>query len=191
MSKTINPDKIFAIDANGTSVAFSVYSNNQLLSHGKISFDSGSLFERIGDAVIRTKAIIDSVGMIDAVVIEQSVYMNSPKTLIDLSMIQGAIIGGATLAGVDQFYTVPPITWQTYLGNKKLTKDEQLLIRSKNPGKSTAWYKNYERNLRKERTIKLLEIIYDKKIEDNDVADACGIGHWAVNNWDKAIGVDK
>ena len=26
-----------------------------------------------------------------------------------------------------------------------------------------------------------------KNITDNDVADACGIGHWAVNNLGKAI----
>ena len=26
---------------------------------------------------------------------------------------------------------------------------------------------------------------YDKTITDNDVADACGIGHWAINNWEK------
>ena len=30
-----------------------------------------------------------------------------------------------------------------------------------------------------------------EKITDNDVADACGIGHWALKNWGKAIGVDK
>ena len=30
-----------------------------------------------------------------------------------------------------------------------------------------------------------------RTITDNDVADACGIGHWAIKNWGKAIGVDK
>jgi hypothetical protein len=30
-----------------------------------------------------------------------------------------------------------------------------------------------------------------ENIEDNDVADACGIGHWAMYNWGKAIGIDK
>jgi hypothetical protein len=32
---------------------------------------------------------------------------------------------------------------------------------------------------------------YDKNILDNDIADAVGIGHWSINNWNKAIGVDK
>ena len=45
-----------------------------------------------------------------------------------------------------------------------------------------------KRNLRKERTIKFINIHYDRTITDNDVADACGIGHWSINNWDKAVG---
>ena len=72
-----------------------------------------------------------------------------------------------------------------------MTKEEQLLIRSHNPGKSDSWYKSYERSFRKQRTINFINLNYDRKIDDNDVADACGIGHWAMHNWNKAIGVDK
>lgn len=187
MNKIEQPGKICGIDANTTSLAFSFYAYKNLNMYGKIIFEGNNVYEKAGDACRKTKAFFEYNNMIDAIVIEQSVYMNSPKTLIDLAMIQGAIIGGARSAGIKIFGTVPPITWQNYLGNKKMTKDEQLLIRAKNPGKSLAWYKTYERNIRKERTIKLLEVIYDKKIDDNDVADACGIGHWAVNNWDKAV----
>jgi uncharacterized membrane protein len=85
---------------------------------------------------------------------------------------------------------VSPITWQNYIGNKKISKDEQLYIRSQHPGKSVSWYKTYERNLRKERTIRFVNTIYDRNITDNDVADACGIGHWAINNWSKAVGTE-
>jgi hypothetical protein len=60
-------------------------------------------------------------------------------------------------------------------------------IKTENPGKSLSWYKSFERDFRKKRTVKLLDVIYDKKIEDYDVADAAGIGHWAINNWDKAV----
>ena len=117
--------------------------------------------------------------------------MNSPKTAADLALVQGALLGAAGQAGIRIIGKVSPITWQSFIGNKKLTKEEQLIIRSKNPGKSIAWYKGYERGIRKERTIKFINLNYDKNITDNDVADACGIGHWALNNWDKAIGVDK
>ena len=121
------------------------------------------------------------------IVIEHTVFMNSPKTAADLALVQGGILGGSGLAGINTIGRVSPITWQNYLGNKKLSKEEQLQVRSANPGKSLSWYKSYERDFRKRRTIKLLEIAYDKKIDDYDVADAAGIGHWAINNWEKAI----
>ena len=81
--------------------------------------------------------------------------------------------------------TVAPITWQNYIGNKKLSKEEKLVIRNENPGKSESWLKTYERNFRKERTIKLIDINYDKVVTDNDIADAIGIGHYAINNWER------
>ena len=91
------------------------------------------------------------------------------------------------MSGISTIGRVSPITWQNYLGNKRLTKEEQLQLRSINPGKSLSWYKSYERDFRKRRTIKLLEVTYDKNIDDYDVADAAGIGHWAINNWEKAV----
>jgi len=143
------------------------------------------------DACAKTQAFFEYSGGFEAIVIEHTVFMNSPKTAADLALVQGALLGAAGLTGTKQIGTVAPITWQNYLGNKKLSKEEQLEIRLKNPGKSISWYKTFERQFRKERTMKLIEIIYDKTISDNDVADACGIGHWAINNWNKAIGVDK
>lgn len=188
MNKTISkPSNICAIDASTNSLAFSFYSYKSLQQFGKISFEGGNIYEKVADASRKTKALFNFYNLVDAIVIEQSVFMNSPKTLIDLSMIQGAILSGAAISGVNQFYTVPPITWQNYLGNKKLTKDEQFKIKQENPGKSVSWYKAYERDVRKRRTIKLIEIEYNKIVNDNDVADACGIGHYAINNWDKLI----
>lgn len=186
MNKIISqPNNICAIDASTNSLAFSLYSFKTLQNFGKITFEGGNIYEKVADASRKTKALFDFYNMVDAIIIEQSVFMNSPKTLIDLSMIQGAILSGAAIGGIDNFYTVPPITWQNYLGNKKLSKDEQFKIKQENPGKSVSWYKSYERDFRKRRTIKLIEITYNKTVNDYDAADACGIGHYAVNNWDK------
>ena len=191
MNKTDQPSHICAIDASTNSLAFAFYTYKQLTGYGKINFNGSNIYEKVQDATAKTKALFDHYNMINAIVIEHTVFMNSPKTAADLALVQGAILGGAGLSGISLIGRVSPITWQSYLGNKKLNKEEQLQIKTANPGKSLSWYKSYERDFRKRRTIKLLEIIYDKKIDDYDVADAAGIGHWAINNWEKAVKFDK
>lgn len=191
MSKTNQPSHICAIDASTNSLAFAFYTHKKLTGYGKINFEGSNIYEKVIDATAKTKALFDYYNMMKTIVIEHTVFMNSPKTAADLALVQGAILGGAGLAGITEIGRVSPITWQSYLGNKKLSKEEQLQIRAANPGKSLSWYKSYERDFRKKRTIKLLEIAYDKKIDDYDVADAAGIGHWAINNWEKAVKFDK
>lgn len=198
ISSVATPKNICAIDASTNSLAFALFSTQtgkqipkDLKSIGKITFDGNDIYSKVMDAGQKVKAFFNYYGGFEAIIIEHTVFMNSPKTAADLALVQGAIIGAAGQAGTKIVGKVSPITWQNYIGNKKISKEEQLIIRSKNPGKSVSWYKAYERNLRKERTIRFININYNKNITDNDVADACGIGHWAVNNWGKAIGVDK
>jgi hypothetical protein len=187
------PKSLCAIDASTNSLAFAIFDTQQesLGIIGKIYFEGNNTYEKVMDAGKKVKAFFDYYGGFEAIVIEHTVFMNSPKTAADLALVQGAILGAAGQSGTKVIGKVSPITWQNYIGNKKISKDEQLFIRAQNPGKSVSWYKAYERMLRKERTIKFININYDKNIDDNDVADACGIGHWAVYNWGKAIGVDK
>jgi Holliday junction resolvasome RuvABC endonuclease subunit len=187
------PKVICAIDASTNSLAFALFDTQQkaLGTVGKIKFEGNDIYEKVMDAGKKVKAFLDFYGGFEAIVIEHTVFMNSPKTAADLALVQGAILGAAGQAGTKVIGKVSPITWQNYIGNKKLTKDEQFALRAKNPGKSDSWYKTYERNFRKERTMRLIDVIYDRTIVDNDVADACGIGHWAIHNWNKAIGVDK
>jgi hypothetical protein len=72
------------------------------------------------------------------------------------------------------------------IGNKKLTKEEKLKIKQDNPGDhSFSWYKQKEREFRKERTIRWVNINFDTNIDDDDVADAVAIGWYASNNWNK------
>lgn len=189
----IMPNTLCAIDASTNSLAFALFDTKQkaLGTIGKINFEGKDTYEKVMDAGKKVKAFFDYYNGFEAIIIEHTVFMNSPKTAADLALVQGAILGAAGQSGTKIIGKVSPITWQNYIGNKKISKEEQLLIRSKNPGKSVSWYKGYERNLRKERTIKFINTIYDKMIVDNDVADACGIGHWSINNWEKAIGIKE
>lgn len=183
----VQPERICAIDASTTSLAYAVYSGKVLKEYGKINFEGNDIYAKVGDAARKTKAYFETVMKADAIVIEHTVFMNSPKTAADLALVQGALLGAAAMCGIRTVGKVSPITWQNYIGNKKISKEEKAIIVARNPGKSASWYKTFERNLRKQRTMDFVEFEYNRKIADNDVADACGIGHWAVNNWDKAI----
>jgi hypothetical protein len=187
------PKTICAIDASTNSLAFALFDTQRktLGVIGKINFEGNTNYEKVMDACKKSKAFFDYYGGFEAIVIEQTVQMNSPKVAADLALVQGALLGAAGLTGVKRVASVPPITWQIFLQNPRLTKDEKFLIRSKNPGKSEAWHKSNEREIRKQKTIRFINMQYDKNITDNDVADACGIGFYAVNNMSKLFGVDK
>ena len=180
----VMPDKICAIDASTNTVAFAIFNNKKLDYMGKLNFEGTTVYEKIGDAYAKTKALFD-LYKVDAVVIEHTVFMNSPKTVSDLALIQGGILAAMWSSGVEDIGSVSPITWQNYIGNKRFGKEEKILMRKEYPNKSESWYKAQEREVRKEKTIRFININYDKQISDNDVADACGIGHWAINNWGK------
>ena len=183
------PKTLCAIDASTNSLAFALFNTEtkSLESVGKIHFEGNNVYEKVMDAGKKVKAFFDIYGGFEAIVIEHTVFMNSPKTAADLALVQGAILGSAGQTGTKVIGKVSPITWQNYIGNKKISKEEQLLIRAEIPGKSESYYKAHERMLRKERTINFININYDRSITDNDVADACGIGHWAIGNWSKAV----
>jgi len=185
----IMPKTICSIDASTNSLAFALFDTQEktLGTVGKINFSGNDTYQKVMDAGQKVKAFLDYYGGFEAIIIEHTVFMNSPKTAADLALVQGAILGAAGQSGTKTIGKVAPITWQNFIGNKKISKDEKLFIRSQNPGKSDSWLKSYERELRKQRTIKFINVQYDKTITDNDVADACGIGHWAINNWEKAF----
>ena len=185
----IIPKTICSIDASTNSLAFALFNTQEKIldTVGKINFSGNDTYQKVMDAGQKVKAFFDYYGGFEAIVIEHTVFMNSPKTAADLALVQGAILGAAGQSGTKTIGKVAPITWQNFIGNKKISKDEKLFIRSQNPGKSDSWFKSHERELRKQRTIKFINIQYGRTITDNDVADACGIGHWAMHNWEKAF----
>lgn len=180
-----SPKRFCSIDASTNSIAFAIFDDKKLEVIGKINFDGKTNYEKVADASKKLKAFFEQFGNIDSVVIEHTVFMNSPKTAADLALVQGSILGAMSLAGVRKIKSINPIAWQTFIKNGRLTTPEKQLIRDEFPGKSVAWYKNKEREFRKQRTIKFVNTYYDKEITDNDVADAVGIGHYAIFNWDK------
>lgn len=178
------PETICSIDASTNSLAFAIFSGVSLKACGKINFSGANTYAKVGDAARKTLSFIKQFD-IDAIVIEHTVFMNSPKTQADLALVQGALLGAASINGIKIAGSINPISWQSYIGNNKLTSKEKQDLMKEYPDKSKAWYQNKARDIRKLRTIDFVNTYYDKEITDNDVADAIGIGHWAINNWGK------
>jgi hypothetical protein len=184
MEKT-SPSNFISIDASTTSIAFAMWENDNLTLIGKIQWDGKTNYEKVADASRKLYAAFKFVANVDTAVIEHTVFMNSPKTAADLALVQGAILGAMSLAGVSEIKSINPIAWQTFIKNGRLTTPEKQLIRNEFPGKSDSWYKNKEREFRKQRTIEFVNNRYKKTVSDNDIADAIGIGHYAIFNWEK------
>lgn len=176
------PSTIMSIDASTTSIAFAIFNDRKLVQFGKISFSGTTAYDKVVDASKKLKPYFSQYANVDAIVIEHTVFMNSPKTAADLALVQGSILGAA---GVKNIRSVAPITWQNFIGNKKFSKEDKLAMRKEFPDKSESWYKTQEREARKQKTINFVNINYDVEIKDNDVADAIAIGHYAINNWER------
>jgi len=181
-----SPESFCAIDASTNSLAFAFFSNNDLVSYGKIRFVGQNIYEKIGDTSQKTMAFFKKMPT-DNIIIEKTIFANSAQVAANLALSQGALIGGAQLGGVKNVYGIAPIAWQSYIGTRLLTIDEKKEIRNKNPDRSNSWYKAQEREQRKNKTIGTVNNKFDLKINDNDIADACGIGMYAIDNWARVV----
>jgi len=176
------PRNIIAVDASTNSMAFSVFEDGKLIKYGKVRFVGTDALYKAGDACRKAIPFFKAFRS-DAVILESAIYSNSPKTAMQLSLVQGAIIAAAQVAGIKTVKTVAPMAWQNYVGTKLLSAAEKQSIEKKNPGKSKSWYKSKQRELRKKKTMDYVNKRYGIKIDDDDVADAIGIGSYVSDRW--------
>jgi Holliday junction resolvasome RuvABC endonuclease subunit len=190
IAKINAPNNFCAIDASTNSMAFALFVNHKLESYGKIVFSGETIYEKIGDTAQKVKGFF-SIYQTQTILIEKTIFANSPLVAANLALSQGSLIGAAKLSGVENVYGVTPIAWQSFIGTRLLTQDEKNAIKKKNPEKSNSWYKTQEREKRKNKTIFTVNNEFNIDISDNDVADACGIGMYALKNWIKVVKDEK
>lgn len=174
-----------SIDASTNSLAFAYFKNNELVKWGKIKFMGNDIYEKIIDTSHKTKVFFEQFDDLKHIVIEQVIYLNSPKTAANLAMSHGALVSSSALSGIEHIASVSPMQWQNFISNKRLTVEEKEKIRSSNPGKSNSWYKSQERLFRKQKTIRFVNDKFSIHIDDDDVADAIAIGFFTLQNWQK------
>jgi Holliday junction resolvasome RuvABC endonuclease subunit len=170
-----------AIDSSTTSIAFAYVDNNNIANYGKMKFEGQGIYEKISDIARKTEGLFKALP-VDTIVIEASFYSNNPKTATNLALAQGAILGAASTMGAKHIYSVPPVVWQRGIGNLPFSKDDKAALAKEFPGKSPSWYQSKVRQLRKQKTINLVNANYSLDVDDDDVADALGIAMYTDNN---------
>ena len=182
MVDPVNPDTFMAIDASTNSLAFSIFSHGKLVKYGKVRFNGADSYYKAGDACRKSMGFFRSYN-VDAVVIEGTIFAKSPKTAMNLALVQGAIVAAAQVSGVKIIKAVAPMEWQNFIGTRLLTAAEKAEIARKNPGHTASWYKTKQRETRKRKTMDSINKNFKLKITDDDIADAIGIGWYVSDRW--------
>lgn len=181
-----NVPSFCAVDASTNSLAFAYFTDGNLEKYGKIRFFGSTIYDKLGDTVHKTMSLFKSLPC-ENMIIEKTIFANSAQVAANLALSQGALIGGAKIGGVRNVYGVAPMSWQSYVGTRLLTTDEKQKIRQAYPNRSNSWYKSQEREQRKQKTINTVNNRFSINLDDNDIADACGIGIFVLENWDRVI----
>jgi Holliday junction resolvasome RuvABC endonuclease subunit len=184
------PKNFCAIDASTHSMAFAYFLDHKLKKYGKIRFSGEKIYDKIGDTSAKVWQFFQECPT-ENILIEKTIFANSPMVAANLALSQGALIGSAKLAKVSNVYGVTPMSWQNFIGTRLLSKEEKDQIRFSTPGKSNSWYKSQEREKRKQKTISTVNKYFSIAVDDNDIADACGIGMFALKNWEKVVKDEK
>jgi len=169
---------IMGVDMSSTSLAFSVFDRSSLSQWGKIYIDGSDNFSKCGDIIKKFSGLCGLVQP-DLVVFESSTYVNNNAVMKQLSMVFGAASGVAVNAGA-QVQDVPPTTWQSYIGNPANSKKQKQEFAAANPDMSESKIKVELRKARKQRNINFVRDNYSVDVDDDDVADAICVGHYAV-----------
>lgn len=183
MSKT-EINKFLALDCATTNSGFALFDNGNLIKYGKLFFAGDTEHEKALNAGKIIHLFLKEYP-VPLLIMESSFFGINPKIATNLAMSHGAVIGAAGLVGVEQVASVVPIQWQSGIGNPKLTPDDKRVILEEYPNKSPSWYKKTGNLVRKERTIKIVNNRFNIKVDDNDVADAIGIGMFVLDNPEK------
>lgn len=181
-AKNTSTGTFLCIDSSSKSLAFAIYEKKEsarLISAGKINFpaDMSNRLKVINGSV---QAIFTAFPEINHVVIEQTIYIQSPQTSRILSYVVGHIYGKC-LEYCPDVRDVEVMKWKSHIGYKNVSKIEKAAW-EKQFGTTEA--KKIAAKERKERTGKIIKekIRNIDHVEDYDIIDAIAIGLWAVNN---------
>lgn len=170
--------RVIGIDCSTHSLAYAVFEDDKPVLCGEVQFNGADIYERLNDARRKTQALVDTGILVgDYVGFEAAIGGKSAQVTIKLSMVYGAVLS-VLLQNKMDVVTVAPITWQTYIGNPNLKKDEKEQLRNDNPDRKDSWYANQGRLFRKARTLAFAKKYFTIPGDSDNVGDAVGIAYY-------------
>lgn len=164
--------RILGIDSSTKSIAYCLITDGKYEASGKFEFTSSG-YTHLGQAVDHARMLFQEYEP-DYVVIEGSAYINNMNVMKKLSMVQGAILGGFLALG-GEVSEVPPVTWQSGIGNPPSNKTLRARFNRKYPELSKSAQKKKIREYRKQRTMDIIKDTIGLETYDDDIADAAGV----------------
>lgn len=174
--------RVIGIDCSTHSLAFCLFWNKRPVKWGKVNFEGATVFDRIKDASQKVGALADQFDC-DFIAMEGAILANNKnvRVTIDLSLVYGAVLA-QLLLGRAKVIHLTPLEWQRAIGNPPFSPAESKKLKADFPGKSSSWYTNRKRSIRKQRTMDFINGKWPgMKIDDDDVGDACAIAYYAYN----------
>ena len=169
------PKRFAGVDCSTNSIAFGVIEDGELVDHGEVYFQGATVFERMLDAKKKTAELVTSGRLkVDVVTFESAVIVRSAATGLKMAYVFGACMA-EIMAGGARINEVKPLEWQSGIGNPALTRAEKLKIQKEFPDKSKTWYSNKGRELRKQRTMDIVNARFGTKIDSDNIGDSVGI----------------
>jgi len=164
--------KVLGIDPSTKSIAYCLLDGTQIVATGDEELAGSELYERMQNAYRVGEELLKLEP--DFVAIESAVYVNNRKTVIKMAYFYGILMGMFANAGI-LFDDVPPITWESWIGNPPTRKAERTRFKKKNPSMSAYKIKKHFREERKQRTIDWVKERYDFDTDNDNIADAIAI----------------
>jgi Holliday junction resolvasome RuvABC endonuclease subunit len=181
----INGKRILAVDPASHSMALALI--EVVDGETKIVYTGKMKFPQFNDMATKQATILSAwprffaiMGPIDQVIIEQSIYIQNPQTSRILAYLTGAL-WQASIANGAKVVDVPPMTWKSWVGYKRIMPAEKKKLIAELGEKEA---KKVMASERKERVKKILEKRFPEieSMTDYDIIDAIGIGIWGAES---------
>lgn len=149
---------IVCIDQATKISGYSVFKGKNLVTYGLLTAnaDEKNPIERMKEMIEKIEVLLKDVKP-DYVAFEQVQYQSNLGVFQQLSQLQGVIMSRLFDRDIG-FTLIEPTAWKAFCGIRGKKRDEQKL-----------------------NTIKFVKEKYGINVPE-DIADAIGIGYWAINN---------